>query len=241
MAVRRRVANIYSGNQTPWAVSKWLVNDGIQIALLSEIDRQHLEPLRSVGRLATRLGATRPEDTGILIRGRRRRRRAEVKVRKVSPFIPRPGSDKPMLWRDRDIVRVIDHKAKTVDYSVHNNAAIGNLETGKWWDNKGAFASKDAMKWLHDDAAKWIELGYDVFIGGDFNLTGNKDVPWNPAWVFKDLDMNWVSDGRVMFFAWTENPKYTVEANVTERAPGADAHRSITATRKRKSRFRRGA
>lgn len=239
MAERIRVMNVYTNNRHPWRVVKWIQNDKIRISLISELDSQFLEPMRSAGRLLTRLGATRAEDTAILVRGSRRlRRRMDYMIKQVSPFIPRPGSEKPMLWRNRDIVRAIDHKRKRVYYSVHLNAAIGNDE-GRWLNNAGAVAAIRAMEWLMKDAERWLKEDFIVNIGGDFNIRSNRHCPWNPAWVAAELGLNWQTDGRVMYFMWSNHPKYKVEVNVTYRVPGADAHRTLTAVRKRRWRFRR--
>jgi len=219
---RIRVMNTYVGNQLGHRVKEWLESDRINIGIISEID-DLWKWLDDIGRVV-KDDSERQHDCAILVRGKKRIERMKVTVKRVTPFIKREG-DKPMLWRDRWIVRV--EIGRKVYYSVHANAAIAGPE-GRFFDNKGAEAWIDAMKWLHDRIVEDKGNNKLVRIGGDFNQQANEDVRWNPAWLFDRLGLRYFDDGRVMYLAWDPRDTKVVKREVTAKVPGADAHESLT-------------
>lgn len=221
------VANTYTNNTMGDVVGNWFVQNQVNIALISELGRS-ADELSLMGRLFY-AGASKPPDSAILVRGWWRSRRAKVSHHQVTEFVKR--QDKPMLWRDRWVVRC--QIGKQVYYAVHANAAVGTSD-GKWLANEGAEEWKGAMKWLCESAEADIKNGLHVRIGGDFNMTPNATVRYNPTNVFEYLGMHWFGDGRVMYLAWDPHNTKVVRRRVTARVPGADAHQSLTLHLKRK-------
>lgn len=225
VAERILVFNGYgSSNPKGPEVARWIKELRIRVALISELGRLD-EDLRAIGHLYD--VDERPKDCAVLVRGARA---TAARAFKVTPFVKR--KQKPLLWRDRHVMRV--RRWRKVYYAVHGNAAIQGPK-GNWLSNEGAEEWREAMIWLHARIASDIDAGLKVRVGGDFNFR-DADVAWSPNQMFDALGLDYISDGRVMWLAWDPRHSRVLIKRVLGIAPGADAHKALLVSLRRKTR-----
>lgn len=221
------VLNGYGGsNQQGPRLAAMLRGLSFTVALISELG-QLVDDLQKVGRVYYNRAET-PHDVGIVVANPVVGRVGKVirfLGKRLTRFVHR-GGDKPMLWRDRWVVRV--RILNRVYYAVHGNAVIAG-PGGGWLQNEGASVWRSALRELDDMIRADIRNGLRIRIGGDFNFP-ESDVPLSPNEFFEDLGLDWRSDGRVMFIAWDPHTDRLLDFKVLPTAPGADAHKVLAAT-----------
>lgn len=229
MRERIIVANVHgSGNQESKRLMTWFRQLGFTILILCEV---HLlkDDFSVLGKLYTD-PKDNPPDTGVLVSSRVASRTSKVlswTSRKLAPFIRRPGTNSPRLWRDRWVVRV--RIFNRVYYSVHAYALIAN-QSGEWLRNEGARVWREAMRELEQMILEDVNKNLRVRVGGDFNFMDTKearDEIYSPADLFKRCNLKYISDGRVMYFAHTYLKDKMLEWRELPTVPGADAHGTL--------------
>jgi len=229
MSERVVVGNTYVGNKEPRAVVNWLRNLRATVFLICELGGLY-DDLDAAGQCFSAPN-DRPRDVGIWI-SRRVRNLTAIYI-KLTSFIPRPESNSPNLWRDRWLVRL--QRGKRVWYVVHANAAIAGPE-GRYVDNEGAKAWKDALDRFRSMVRNDQQRGCRVKIGGDFNCRPNAAVHLNPVDLFNQLGMEFINVD-VMYLAWDPKCDELLTQRIMGKVPGADAHGSLFAEFKPKRRL----
>lgn len=232
MTERVLVFNGYGGSNSQGpTVARWVAAANAQVALVSELGKL-ADDLDNIGKVWRSVKDT-PPDVAVVTRFKIPNK-IEVSTKQLTKFIRR--DDKPLLWRDRHVVRVV--RRNRAYYSVHANAAISDDE-GKWWNNEGAKEWRtQGLPTLIQMIMKDQDNGLSIRVGGDMNFF-ESDAPMGPKSIFDDLGLAYINS-RAMWLAWSREDQ-VVAKQIMDKAPGADAHNALLVElrAKRKSKKKR--
>lgn len=218
----------------------WYDDLECDVAIVSEVFR-FANVLRHCGHLRVGSDNHGREDCGVITRRKVKR----WSQRRVTRFINRPGSDKPLLWHDRWLTRVVAGPRwdRIVAVSSHAPAVIQNRATGRPLDNPGANEWRDygapaTERCLRRDMAGGRPLAH----GGDLNQRECDDKKHHdcgcPAEMYRRLGMEYVTH-EVMWCAWNPRRFELVRWDVLPTPPGSDGHPVLLVTLRRIPRRRR--
>lgn len=224
-----------TGGSNPTDVGRfgtWFDDLECDVAIVSEVFR-FAKVLRHCGHLTVGKDSHGCEDVGIITKRPVRR----SSVTQVTAFIPRPGSDKPLLWHDRWVARASSGRLRNyvVAASSHAPAAIQDPATRRLLDNPGAREWRDkglpaTATLLRGDMRRNRPLVH----GGDLNQREGTD-PANPARMYSDLGMEYRTH-EVMWFGWNPLALELVREEWLPTPPGSDGHPTGLFTLRRRNR-----
>lgn len=202
---------------------EWYDELGCDIALVSEVFR-FARVLRECGHLSMGSGGHGPEDVGVITR----RRPLHAKTTQVTKFIDRGHADKPLLWHDRWVERVVAGvlpQRRTVAISSHAPAVIQDPHTGQLFDNGGGREWRTrGLPATETILRRDMDRNRPLIHGGDLNQH-KADGGDNPAAMYDRLGMNYRTDA-LMWFAWNPKRFKLRSAEWLPTPPGSDGHKT---------------
>ena len=218
----------------------WYDDLECDVAIVSEVFR-FARVLRRCGHLRVGSDSHGREDVGVITRRRVRR----WSQRRVTRNVPRPGSDKPLLWHDRWITRVVAGPIwdRVVALSSHAPAVIQDKPTGRLLDNPGAREWKvRGFPKTRDLLFRHMLKNKPVVHGGDLNQRECDDETHDdcdcPAALYRHVGMEYRTR-EVVWFAFNPRRFELARSEWLPTPPGSDGHPVGLFTLRRKSRRER--